>query len=353
MTRQISVLVTGGAGYIGSHTCKALAAEGFTPVTFDSLEHGHRSAVRWGPFVRGELSDSAALRRTIEEHEVQAVIHFAAYAYVGESMQEPGRYFRNNVAGTLSLLEAMHAGGVQQIVFSSTCATYGLPSVVPIDETQPQRPVNPYGESKLFIERALHWYGVAHGLRSVALRYFNAAGADPDGEIGEQHEPETHLIPSIIEAALGKRSAVEIYGTDYATPDGTAIRDYIHVSDLADAHVRALHYLRGGGESACLNLGTGDGFSVREVIEAVRVCSGRNVTVHERPRRAGDPPMLVADATKARRLLDWEPSRSALKDIVETAWRWHLQSDAARSDAKQNAPPDTRFDHASAPGAVN
>lgn len=337
MSRPASILVTGGAGYIGSHACKALAAQGFIPVTFDSLEHGHRSAVRWGPLVQGHLGDDAALCRTMRDHAVEAVIHFAAYAYVGESMQEPGRYFRNNVAGTLSLLEAMRSCDVEQIVFSSTCATYGLPSTVPIDESHAQQPVNPYGESKLFIERALHWYGAAHALRSVALRYFNAAGADADGEIGERHEPETHLIPSIIEAALGKRAAIDVFGTDYPTPDGTAIRDYIHVTDLADAHVRALRYLRGGGESACLNLGTGNGYSVREVIAAVSACAGRPIPIRECARRPGDPPVLVADSDLARRVLAWEPACSDLEEIVATAWRWHLQSDNVEGVATKEA----------------
>jgi len=328
MTKPTSVLVTGGAGYIGSHACKALAASGFNPVTFDSLEHGHRSAVRWGPFVHGEVGDTQLLSRTVREYRIEAVIHFAAYAYVGESMQAPEKYFRNNVAGTLSLLEAMRTNDVEHIVFSSTCATYGLPDSVPIDEAQPQRPVNPYGESKLFIERTLHWYGVAHGLRYVALRYFNAAGADRDGEIGERHDPETHLIPSVIEAALGERDAIEIYGTDYPTPDGTAIRDYIHVTDLADAHVRALRYLRDSGKSACLNLGTGNGYSVREVVDTVAACAGRPIPVRECPRRPGDPPVLVANASRARRVLDWEPRCSGLETIVATAWQWHRRGKA-------------------------
>jgi len=328
MTKPVSVLVTGGAGYIGSHACKALSASGFNPVTFDSLEHGRRSAVRWGPFVHGEVGDTQLLSRTVREYRIEAVIHFAAYAYVGESMHAPERYFRNNVAGTLSLLDAVRANSVEHIVFSSTCATYGLPDSVPIDEAHPQRPVNPYGESKLFLERALHWYGMAHGLRYMALRYFNAAGADSDGEIGECHDPETHLIPSVIEAALGKREVIEIYGTDYPTPDGTAIRDYIHVTDLADAHVRALRYLRANGESSYLNLGTGNGYSVREVVDAVSACAGRPIPVRECARRPGDPPVLVADASRARRVLDWEPRYSGLETIVATAWQWHLRGNA-------------------------
>jgi UDP-glucose-4-epimerase GalE len=316
-------MVTGGAGYIGSHTCKALANAGFTPVTLDNLVYGHRHAVKWGPFIEGDLADRALLERVMREHSVQAVIHFAAYAYVGESMQQPGKYFANNVVNTLNLLDAMHNAGVQHIVFSSTCATYGLPERVPIDEQHPQKPVNPYGESKLFVERALKWYEVAHGLKWAALRYFNAAGADADGEIGEDHTPETHLIPLIIQAALGMRSHVEVFGTDYATPDGTAIRDYIHVTDLGDAHVKAVEYLFGGGSSVALNLGTGRGYSVREVISSVEHVSGRPVPTRNAPRRPGDPPELVANAAQAGQQLGWYPQHSSLENITRTAWVWH------------------------------
>ncbi len=318
-----SVLVTGGAGYIGSHTCKALATAGFTPVTLDNLVYGHRDAVKWGPFIEGDLADRALLDRIMREHSVLAVIHFAAFAYVGESMQQPGKYFANNVVNTLNLLEAMHGAGVQHMVFSSTCATYGLPERVPIDEQHPQQPVNPYGESKLFVERALKWYGLAHGLKWAALRYFNAAGADRNGEIGEDHSPETHLIPLIIQAALGTRPHVEIFGTDYPTPDGTAIRDYIHVTDLGDAHVKALDHLLGGGASVALNLGTGRGYSVREVISSVERVSGRSVPTCNAPRRPGDPPELVANAALAGRQLGWQPQHSSLENITRTAWLWH------------------------------
>jgi UDP-glucose-4-epimerase GalE len=318
-----SVLVTGGAGYIGSHTCKALAQAGLTPVTLDNLVYGHRQAVKWGPFIEGDLADRALLEQVMREHAVQAVIHFAAYAYVGESMQQPGKYFANNVVNTLNLLDAMHSAGVQHIVFSSTCATYGLPERVPIDEQHPQKPVNPYGESKLFVERALRWYEVAHGLKWAALRYFNAAGADAEGEIGEDHTPETHLIPLIIQAALGMRSHVEVFGTDYATPDGTAIRDYIHVTDLGDAHVKAVEYLFGGGSSVALNLGTGRGYSVREVISSVERVSGRPVPTRNAPRRPGDPPELVANAAQAGQQLGWYPQHSSLENITRTAWVWH------------------------------
>ena len=318
----MNILVTGGAGYIGSHTCKAIAAAGHTPVTLDNLVYGHREAVRWGPFIEGDLADRTLLVDTLREYNIDAVIHFAAYAYVGESMHEPGKYFRNNVTNTINLLDAMVETETNNIVFSSTCATYGIPETIPISEEHPQNPVNPYGESKLFVERALHWYGEAHGLRSFALRYFNAAGADPDTEIGEDHDPETHLIPLIIQSALGQRPNVEIFGTDYATPDGTAVRDYIHVSDLADAHVRALQYLQNNGESIALNLGTGTGSSVREVISSVEKNTGYKVPFSESPRRAGDPPVLVADAARARQILGWEARYSDLDFIVKTAFAW-------------------------------
>jgi UDP-glucose-4-epimerase GalE len=322
---QRAVLVTGGAGYIGSHTCKALARAGLQPVALDNLVYGHKTAARWGPLVEGDIRDRALVERTIREHRTEAVVHFAGYAYVGESMHDPGKYFGNNVAGSLSLLEAAQACGVGQFVFSSTCSTYGIPQSVPIREDHRQHPVNPYGESKLFVERALHWYGVAHGLRSVALRYFNAAGADPEGEIGEDHDPETHLIPLAIGAALGTRPPLEIYGTDYPTPDGSAVRDYVHVTDLADAHVSALNYLQAGGESSAFNLGTGRGHSVREVIAAVERVAGRAVPRREAPRRQGDPASLVAAPGRARELLSWTPQHSDLDTIIATAWRWHAR----------------------------
>jgi UDP-glucose-4-epimerase GalE len=318
-----SVLVTGGAGYIGSHTCKALAQAGLSPVTLDNLVYGHRAAVKWGPFIEADLADRAQLEQVMREHTVVAVIHFAAYAYVGESMQQPGKYFANNVANTLTLLEAMRSCGVGHMVFSSTCATYGVPERVPIDERHPQRPVNPYGESKLFVERALKWYEVAHGLKWTALRYFNAAGADAQGETGEDHSPETHLIPLLIQAALGERAQVDVFGTDYPTPDGTAIRDYIHVTDLGNAHVKALQHLLEGGDSLALNLGTGRGYSVREVVSSVERVSGRAVPTRDAARRSGDPPELVADPTLAQERLGWYPEHSSLENISATAWAWH------------------------------
>src|SRR5437764_6394592 len=313
-----SILVTGGAGYVGSHACKALAAAGYRPVVYDNLSRGHAQAVRWGPLVEGDLHDRACLIAALRSHEIAAVMHFAAFAYVGESVGEPELYYRNNVGGTLALLAAMREAEVRTIVFSSTCAVYGVPDSVPIRETTPKAPLNPYGETKLAIERALHWYGDAYGLRYAALRYFNAAGADPDGEIGEDHDPETHLIPRVLRAALGRGDPVEIYGSDYPTPDGTAVRDYIHVVDLADAHVRALEYLIDGGHSAALNLGTGQGHSVREVIDAVERVSNHKVARREAARRIGDPPELVADASLVAQQLDWHPRSSDLETIIKT-----------------------------------
>ena len=321
-----SILVTGGAGYIGSHACKALARAGYLPVAYDNLSRGHREAVRWGPLVEGDIADHTRLRAAITEHRMSAVMHFAAYAYVGESVGDPGLYYRNNLCGTLAMLEVLRDCGVRNIVFSSTCATYGLPETVPIRETAPQRPVNPYGETKLAIERALHWYGQAHQLRWVALRYFNAAGADRDSEIGEDHEPETHLVPLVLQAALGRREAIEIYGTDYPTPDGTAIRDYIHVDDLAEAHLRALERLLAGGEAIALNLGSGRGHSVREVIAAAAGVCGRKIPLREAPRRPGDPPALVADPALAARTLGWHAQHSSLDTIIRTALAWHARS---------------------------
>jgi UDP-arabinose 4-epimerase len=279
--------------------------------------------VKWGPLVEGDLADPTAIRRVLVEQEVEAVIHFAAYTYVGESMTDPGKYFRNNVAGTINLLDAMVATGVRDVVFSSTAAVYGEPEQVPIPDSHPLRPVNAYGETKLAVERMLHWYGQAHGLRYAALRYFNAAGADPDGEVGEDHSPESHLIPLAIAAALGRRGPLSLFGTDYPTPDGTAVRDYIHVADLADAHLKALAALEAGATALGLNLGTGQGRSVREVIAAVEKATGRPVPVNEVGRRAGDPPVLVADAREAAARLHWKPRYPELDTIVAHAARWH------------------------------
>ena len=324
-----TILVTGGAGYIGAHACKALAKAGYEPVAYDNLVYGHREAVRWGPLIEGDLADRMLLAETIQRHKVAAVMHFAAYAYVGESVEKPEKYFQNNVVNSFGLLETMLATGVKTIVFSSTCATYGLPETMPIREDTPQHPVNPYGETKLMIERALYWHGVAHGLRNIALRYFNAAGADPAGEIGEAHDPETHLIPLILDAAAGRRAQIDVYGTDYPTPDGTAIRDYIHVQDLAEAHVLALRYLENGGASTALNLGTGEGHSVRDTIAAARRITGRAIPSRDTARRAGDPPVLVADASRARQVLGWVPALASLDRIIESAWAWHQRHHAA------------------------
>jgi UDP-arabinose 4-epimerase len=318
------VLVTGGAGYIGSHACKALARAGYRPVVFDNLSRGQRRAVRWGPLVEGDLAERDRLAAALREHRVSAVMHFAAYAYVGESVADPAMYYRNNLGGTLSLIEAMRESGVDKIVFSSTCATYGTPDSVPIRESAPQLPVNPYGETKLAIERALRWYGEAYGLRSASLRYFNAAGADPEGEIGECHDPETHLVPLVLQTALGQRERIEVYGTDYPTPDGTAIRDYVHVQDLAEAHLRALEHLGAGGGSVALNLGTGSGHSVRQVIAAAEAVSGRRILWRDSPRRPGDAPALVADPSLAAEILGWRPRLSDLETIVRTALAWHI-----------------------------
>ncbi len=318
-----TILVTGGAGYIGSQTAKALAQAGFTPVVLDNLSAGSADVVRWGPLVVGAVNDSALLRKVMDEHRTVGVVHFAASTSVGESMTAPRKYFQNNLVSTLTLLDAMVDSGVRHIVFSSTAAVYGNPQHVPIQEDHPKAPINPYGEGKLFVERALHWYAQAYGLTYTALRYFNAAGADPDGETGERHDPETHLVPLVVQTALGKRPVLDVLGTDYPTRDGTAIRDYVHTADLADAHRLALQRLLGGGASDVFNLGTGNGYTVREVIAAVEKVSGRTVPVRDAPRRAGDPPSLVADPRRAIHPLDWPPRHSDLETIVRTAWLWH------------------------------
>jgi UDP-arabinose 4-epimerase len=320
---SIKILVTGGAGYIGSHTCKALAAAGYGPVVLDDLSTGHRWAVKWGPLVIGDIGDSAAVARILKRFKIEAVIHFAAHAYVGESISHPQKYFRNNVTKTLALLDTLLETGISTVVLSSSCATYGIPQNLPIAEDHPQEPINPYGASKLFVEKILYWYDQAHSMRYMNLRYFNAAGADPDGEIGEAHTPETHLIPLVIAAAQGETQRVEIFGTDYDTADGTAIRDYVHVCDLGTAHVKALEYLFSGGASSSVNLGTGRGYSIRNIISAVEALSPRAVPVTEGPRRSGDPPVLIADPQLGQTLLGWKPKMSNLQTIVRTAWTWH------------------------------
>ncbi|MGC8536942.1 MAG: UDP-glucose 4-epimerase GalE [Rhizomicrobium sp.] len=317
-----NVLVTGGAGYIGSHTCKALKSAGFTPVTYDNLVYGHEWAVKWGPLETGDILDQERLLEVLRRFRPAAVIHFAAFAYVGESVTNPAKYYRNNVVGTLSLLDAMLEAGVPNIVFSSTCATYGIPNTVPITEEEPQAPINPYGASKLMVERILTDYRVAYGLNSVALRYFNAAGADPEGEIGEAHDPETHLIPLVLDTACGKRPQITIFGEDYDTEDGSCVRDFIHVQDLARAHVLAMERLASGTLKPAYNLGTGRGYSVKEVIAAARRATNLAIPIEHGTRRPGDPARLVADASSARADLSWTPALTDIEEIIATAWRW-------------------------------
>jgi UDP-glucose-4-epimerase GalE len=329
-----SVLVTGGAGYIGSHAAKALHQAGYRVVVFDNLIAGHREAVKYGALVEGDITDVGAVRRALTGHHVTAVMHFAAFLDVGESVSHPARYYRNNVIGALSVLEAMVAEKVGMFIFSSTCATYGEPTEMPIPETHPQRPINSYGETKLAVERALGHFERAYGLKWVALRYFNAAGADPDGEIGEDHSPEIHLIPRAIQAAAGG-AGLEVFGDDYPTPDGTCLRDYTHVSDLADAHVRALEALVATGKSEAYNLGTGHPHSVREVIDTVSRVTGTNVPWTLAPRRAGDAAVLCAAPQKARSELHWVTRFPDLAAIVRTAWQWHRSHpDGYRSGAR-------------------
>lgn len=322
------ILVTGGAGYIGSHTCKALAKAGYEPVTFDNLSRGHRFAVKWGPLVVGDIRDAEALSAALATYRPEGVIHFAALAYVGESVENPSVYYDVNVAGTRTLLEALRRAGDASIVFSSSCATYGMAERLPITEDLPQAPINPYGRTKLIGEQMLADFDRAHGLRYAALRYFNAAGADTEGELGEHHDPETHLIPRALMAAAGTVPALEIFGGDYPTPDGTCIRDFIHVDDLADAHVRAIGALAGGAASACMNLGTGHGISIREILTAIADVTGREVPTVVRDRRPGDPPELYADASRAFDLLGFKPLHSNTATIIETAWRSMMRSGA-------------------------
>lgn len=318
------ILVTGGAGYVGSHACKALAQAGYSPICFDSLVRGHEHAVQWGPLIKGDLCDFSAVDEAIAKTKPVAVLHFAAFSYVGESVAEPTMYYRNNFTGTLNLLDSMRRHSVNCLVFSSTCATYGFPEKLPLTEDHPQRPINPYGASKLMVERMLADFGAAHGLRAISLRYFNAAGADTSGEIGEEHDPETHLIPLVLEAAKS-RQPVTIHGDDYDTLDGTCIRDYIHVSDLADAHVLALQALLGGAQSTAYNLGNGRGYSVREVISAAESVTGLTIPAIVGGRRLGDPPVLVGDARKFVTELGWTIRHSDIKAIIDTAWRWHTR----------------------------
>lgn len=319
----MAVLVTGGAGYIGSHTVAALLERGEDIVVVDNLQQGHKEAVLGGKLYIGDLRDSELMDRIFEENRIESVIHFAANSLVGESMQNPAKYYHNNVYGTLCLLEKMTQYNVGRIVFSSTAATYGEPDHVPISEQDRTKPTNTYGETKLAMERMMHWFDVAHGLKYVSLRYFNAAGAHASGSIGEDHTPETHLLPLVLQTALGKRSHISVFGEDYPTEDGTCIRDYIHVSDLADAHVLAVERLRQGGDSAVYNLGNGQGFSVKQLIDIARQVTGREIPARIEPRRAGDPAVLIASSSRAREELGWNPSRSRLEDIISSAWAWH------------------------------
>jgi UDP-glucose 4-epimerase len=321
------ILVTGGAGYIGSHVNKALAAKGYDTLVLDNLVYGHREFVKWGEFVLADLSDRSSLELVFQKNNIQAVMHFAAFAYVGESVEDPRKYYRNNVSNTINLLDTVLDHKVKAFIFSSSCATYGIPQHVPIAENHPQNPMNPYGQSKFMIEKILADYDDAYGLPYVSLRYFNAAGADPDCEIGEWHDPETHLVPILLDAAIGRRQCIEIYGTDYPTKDGTCIRDYIHVLDLAQAHILALEYLLSGGRSDVFNLGNGNGFSVREVMSCAREVTKTSIAEKESPRRAGDPPVLVGSAEKAGMELGWKPRFNDLNSIIDTAWRWHRKLD--------------------------
>lgn len=325
MNQNKNILVTGGAGYIGSHTCKELKNSGYTPITLDNMAYGHEWAVKWGPLVKGDISDPEILDKIFANYNPQAVIHFAAFAYVGESVTDPAKYYRNNVAGSLALLEAMKKHGCRHIVFSSTCATYGDPLEIPIPESHPQSPINPYGQSKLMIEQIMKDFDTAYGIKNISLRYFNAAGADPECLAGEDHDPETHLIPLTIMAALKLKKKLSIFGHDYPTADGTAVRDYIHVTDLSRAHILALEYMQTHNQSDFFNLGTGHGHSVQNVVDMVEKVSGIKVPFEKVQRRAGDPPALVAISSKAEQNLQWKPSYNDLQTIIKTAWDWHYK----------------------------
>jgi UDP-glucose 4-epimerase len=320
------ILIVGGAGYIGSHINKELSSKGYETVVFDNLSYGHEDFVQWGTFIQGDLGNIQEIRNVFERYPISAVMHFAAFTYVGESVEDPEKYYKNNVCNTLNLLQVMREFDVSKFVFSSTCATYGDPEEIPITEDHAQNPINPYGRGKLMVENMLSDYSNSYELRYVSLRYFNAAGADPDTEIGELHNPETHLIPLILDAALGKRENIKIFGTDYDTPDGTCIRDYIHVTDLAAAHIKALQYLENGGKSEFFNLGNGKGFSVMEVIDEARKITGNEIIAVEDQRRPGDPPVLVGSSDKIHKILKWEPEYADLSTIIQTAWNWHKKT---------------------------
>ena len=322
----MTILVTGGAGYIGSHSVLTLQNAGYEVIVLDNLVYGHQDLVEkvlQAKLIVGDTCDRALLQQVFSQYKIDAVMHFAAYAYVGESVTKPAKYYQNNVVGTLTLLEAMLEAGVNNFVFSSTCATYGVPDSVPIKEEQPQNPINPYGATKLMVERMLQDFARAYDFRSVCLRYFNAAGADPEARLGEDHNPETHLIPLVLQTALGHRESISIFGTDYDTPDGSCIRDYIHILDIAQAHILALEYLLQDGKTDVFNLGNGNGFSVKQVIETARKVTGKEIKAEISDRRPGDPPVLVGSAAKARNILGWQPQYSNLEDIIAHAWQWH------------------------------
>ena len=320
---MLNVLVTGGAGYIGSHCCKELYLKGYNPVTIDNLVYGHKENIKWGAFYEADVGNPDQVRDCMVKHQIDAAMHFAAYAYVGESMEAPLKYYTNNVRNTINLFNVLLEHQVPHVVFSSSCATYGDPVSIPIDEAHRLCPINPYGKTKRMIEEILEDLDAAHGMKSISLRYFNASGADPEGEIGEKHDPETHLIPLVLDVAAGKRESIKVFGTDYGTPDGTCIRDYIHVTDLARAHILALEYLLDGGKSTAFNLGQGQGHSVLEVIEKAKEVTAKKIETVTTDRRPGDPPVLVASNQKAIQQLGWKPELSNLDDIIATAWQWH------------------------------
>jgi len=322
---MINILVTGGAGYIGSHCCKELSNNGYHPITIDNLIYGHKENVKWGEFVEGDIGDLHVLQDCFNRYKIDAVMHFAAFAYVGESVYSPMKYYENNLQNTFTLLKCMLENNIKKIVFSSSCATYGHPLQVPIDETHPQNPITPYGKTKHMIEDVLKDYDRAYNLKFISLRYFNAAGADPECEIGEKHTPETHLIPLLLDVACGKKDAIRILGNDYDTNDGTCIRDYIHVQDLAKAHVYALKKLLNNGQSDSFNLGTNHGYSVMEMVNQVKKVTGKEIPFIVEDRREGDPPVLIAKNDKASKRLKWQPSSSNIENIIKTAWNWHLK----------------------------
>lgn len=318
----MNVLVAGGAGYIGSHVCKLLSKQGYNVIIYDNLSHGYEFLAKYGKFVLGDIGDRKHLELTLKNYKIDVVMHFCAYIEVSESIQNPRKYYHNNLYNALNLLDTMLDVGVNKIIFSSTAAVYGIPENIPIDEEEAKNPINTYGRTKWMVEQALKDYSDAHGLKYVAFRYFNAAGADPDGELGEAHEPETHLIPLILDAALGVRKSIKIFGTDYPTPDGTCIRDYIHVNDLATAHIKGIEFLFQGNNSDYFNLGNGTGFSVREIIDTVKKVTKTNFPVEEVERRPGDPPILIAKSDKAKKILNWTPEYG-IEDIIKHAWNWH------------------------------